>query len=179
MLSMHLGQEDVGAEPTDTTARLRPDRQGLRGGTNGPFLISTQLSKPAKPNQKNLNTISQNEKQLQQQQQQIEQQAELEGATQQQVQQEAKQQTQKQVQRARQQEEEGRAAGNRPAPADPAQGPPEDQGRRFRDAAAGQQAGSAAVYTLIATTSPSDIATEDLVSRLRDRPSRKRPRARA
>ena len=100
MLSMHLGQEDVGAEPTDTTARQAYDLigKGFGEGTNGPFLISAQLSKPAKPNQKNLNTISQNEKKLQQQQQQIEQQAELEGATQQQAQQEAKQQTQKQSQ---------------------------------------------------------------------------------
>ena len=143
-LSMHLGQEDVGAEPTDTTARQAYDLigKGFGEGTNGPFLISTQLSKPAKPNQKNLNTISQNEKQLQQQQQQIEQQALLEGATQQQARAGGKAADAEAVQRARQQEEEGRAAGDRPAPPDPAQGPPEDQGRRFRDAAAGQQAGN-------------------------------------
>ena len=87
-LSLRLGQEDVGAEPTDTTARQAYDliTEGFGAGTNGPFLISTQLSKPAKPDQKNLNKIDQNEKQLQQQQQQIEQQALLEGATQQQAQ---------------------------------------------------------------------------------------------
>ena len=84
------------ADRHDRSPGLRPDHEGFGAGTNGPFLISTQLSKPAKPDQKNLNTISQNEKQLQQQQQQIEQQAELEGATQQQAEQEAKQQTQKQ-----------------------------------------------------------------------------------
>ena len=98
-LSMRLGQEDVGAEPTDTTARQSYDliTKGFGAGTNGPFLISVQLSKPAKPDQKNLNTISQNEKQLQQQQQQIEQQALLEGATAAAgASSEAKQQTQKQ-----------------------------------------------------------------------------------
>ena len=45
------------------------------------------------------------------------------------------------VQRARQQEEAGRAAGDRPAPSDPANGPPEDQGRQVGDAAARQQEG--------------------------------------
>src|ERR671924_465357 len=99
-LSMRLGQEDVGAEPTDTTARQAYDLidEGFGPGTNGPFLISVQLSQPAKPDQKNLNTINQDEKQLQQQQQQIEQEALAEGATQQQAQQEAQQQTQKQSQ---------------------------------------------------------------------------------
>ena len=43
------------------------------------------------------------------------------------------------VQRARQQEEAGRAAGDRPAPPDPANRPPEDQGRQVGDAAARQQ----------------------------------------
>src|SRR5215211_6410195 len=97
-LSLRLGQEDVGAEPTDTTAREAYDllTKGFGAGTNGPFLISVQLSQPAKPDQKNLNSVDQKQKQLDQQQQQIEQQAMAEGATQQQAQQEAKQQTQKQ-----------------------------------------------------------------------------------
>ena len=47
-LSMHLGQEDVGAEPTDTTARQAYDliTKGFGAGTNGPFLISAQLASP-------------------------------------------------------------------------------------------------------------------------------------
>ena len=170
MLSMHLGQEDVGAEPTDTTARQAYDLigKGFGEGTNGPFLISTQLSKPAKPNQKNLNTISQNEKKLQQQQQQIEQQAELQGATQQQAQQEAKQQTQKQSKQL---------ANKKKKAEQPATDPRLQTLRKDLQKTKGvdsvtqplvNKQGTAAVYTLIATTAPSDLATEDLVSRLRD-----------
>ena len=169
-LSMHLGQEDVGAEPTDTTARQAYDLigKGFGEGTNGPFLISTQLSKPAKPNQKNLNTISQNEKQLQQQQQQIEQQALLEGATQQQAEQEAKQQTQKQS---------NELANKKKKAEQPATDPRLQTLRKDLQKTKGvdsvtqplvNKQGTAAVYTLIATTAPSDIATEALVSRLRD-----------
>ena len=141
-LSMRLGQEDVGAEPTDTTARQAYDliSEGFGAGTNGPFLISAQLSQPAKPDQKNLNKINQNEKQLQQQQQQIEQQALARGRDAAAGAGRGEAADAEAVQRARQQEEAGRAAGNRPAPPDPANRPPEDQGRQVGDAAAGQQA---------------------------------------
>jgi putative drug exporter of the RND superfamily len=169
-LSMRLGQEDVGAEPTDTTARQAYDLidEGFGPGTNGPFLISVQLSKPAKPDQKNLNTIDQNEKQLQQQQQQIEQEALLEGATQQQAQQEAKQQTQKQS---------NELASKKKQAEQPATDPRLQTLRKDLEKAKGVKSvtqplvnkkGTAAVYTLIPTTSPSNLDTEDLVSLLRD-----------
>ena len=82
-LSLRLGQEDVGAEPTDTTAREAYDliTKGFGAGTNGPFLISVQLSKPRQPDQKTSTRSVRTRRQLQQQQQQIEQQALLEGAT--------------------------------------------------------------------------------------------------
>src|ERR671923_1041179 len=169
-LSLRLGQEDVGAEPTDTTARQAYDLidEGFGAGTNGPFLISVQLSKPAKPDQKNLNKIDQNEKQLQAQQQQIEQQALLEGATQQQAQAEAKQQTQKQS---------NELANKKKQAEQPATDPRLQTLRKDLEKAKGVKSvtqplvnkkGTAAVYTLIPTTSPSDLDTEDLVSRLRD-----------
>ncbi len=169
-LSLRLGQEDVGAEPTDTTARQAYDLidKGFGPGTNGPFLISVKLSKPAKPDQKNLNTISQNEKKLQQQQQQIEQQALLEGATQQQAQAEAKQQTQKQS---------NQLASKKKQAEQPATDPRLQTLRKDLQKAKGVKSvteplvnkkGTAAVYNLIPTTSPSDLATEDLVSLLRD-----------
>ena len=169
-LSMHLGQEDVGAEPTDTTARQAYDLigKGFGEGTNGPFLISTQLSKPAKPNQKNLNTISQNEKQLQQQQQQIEQQAELEGATPQQAQQEAKQQTQKQSNQLAQKKKQAEQPATDPRLQTLRKDLQKTKGVDSVTQPLVNKKGTAAVYTLIATTAPSDIATEDLVSRLRD-----------
>ena len=140
-LSMRLGQEDVGAEPTDTTARQAYDliTKGFGAGTNGPFLISVNLSKAAKPDQKNLNTISQNEKQLQQQQQQIEQQAELEGATQQQAEDEAKQQTQKQSNDLANKKKKAEQPATDPRLQTLRNRPPEDQGRQVGDAAVGQQ----------------------------------------
>jgi putative drug exporter of the RND superfamily len=169
-LSLRLGQEDVGAEPTDTTARQAYDliSKGFGAGTNGPFLVSVQLSKPAKPDQKNLNKIDSQDKQLKQQQQQIEQEALLEGATQQQAQAEAKQQTQKQSKEL---------ANKKKKAEQPATDPRLQTMRSDLEKAKGVKSvseplvnkkGTAAVYTLIPTTSPSDLATEDLVSRLRD-----------
>jgi putative drug exporter of the RND superfamily len=169
-LSLRLGQEDVGAEPTDTTARESYDliTKGFGAGTNGPFLISVQLSKPAKPDQKNLNTISQEEKQLQQQQQQIEQQALLEGATQQQAEDEAKQQTQKQS---------NELANKKKKAEQPATDPRLQTMKKDLGKAKGVKSvseplvnkkGTAAIYNLIPTTSPSDLDTENLVTLLRD-----------
>jgi putative drug exporter of the RND superfamily len=169
-LSMRLGQEDVGAEPTDTTARQAYDLidRGFGPGTNGPFLISVRLSQPAKPDQKNLNTINQDEKQLQQQQQEIEQQALAEGATQQQAQQEAKQQTQKQS---------NELASKKKKAENPATDPRLQTLKKDLAKAKGVKSvseplvnkkGTAAVYNLIPTTSPSDLDTENLVTLLRD-----------
>jgi putative drug exporter of the RND superfamily len=169
-LSLRLGQEDVGAEPTDTTARQAYDliTEGFGAGTNGPFLISVQLSKPAKPDQKNLNKLDQQQKQLNQQQQQIEQEALLQGATQQQAKAEAKQQTQKQS---------NELANKKKQAEQPATDPRLQSMRKDLEKTKGVKSvteplvnkkGSAAVYTLIPTTSPSDLDTEDLVSRLRD-----------
>jgi putative drug exporter of the RND superfamily len=169
-LSLRLGQEDVGAEPTDTTARQAYDlmTQGFGEGSNGPFLISARLSKPAKPDQKNLNKISQQEQQLKAQQQQIEQAALLQGATQQQAQAEAKQQTQKQSNELAQKKKQA----EQPATDPRLQTLRTDLQKTGGVASVSQplvnKQGTAAVYTLIPTTSPSDLKTEDLVSHLRD-----------
>ncbi len=169
-LSMRLGQEDVGAEPTDTTARQAYDLidEGFGPGTNGPFLISAQLSKAAKPNQKNLNKISQNEKQLQQQQQQIEQQALLEGATQQQAQSEAKQQTKKQSNELANKKKQAEQPATDPRLQTLKKDLAKANGVKSVSEPLVNKKGTAAVYTLIPTTSPSDLKTEDLVSLLRD-----------
>jgi putative drug exporter of the RND superfamily len=183
-LSLRLGQEDVGAEPTDTTARESYDliTKGFGAGTNGPFLISAHLSKPAKPDQKNLNKVNQNQKQLnqqqqqlKQQQQQIEQEAELEGATQQQAESEAKQQTQKQSKELANNSNE--LANKKKQAEQPATDPRLQSLRTDLQKTKGVKSvtqplvnkkGTAAVYNLIPTTSPSDLDTENLVSRLRD-----------
>ena len=183
-LSMRLGQEDVGAEPTDTTARQAYDLidEGFGAGTNGPFLISAQLSKPAKPDQKNLNTISQDEKQLNQkqtelneQQQQIEQEALAEGATQQQAQQEAQQETQKQSSQLSSQSKEltnKKKQAENPATDPRLQTLKTDLGKAKGVKSVSEplvnKKGTAAVYNLIPTTSPSDLDTENLVTLLRD-----------
>jgi len=169
-LSMRLGQEDVGAEPTDTTARQAYDLidKGFGPGTNGPFLISVQLSQPAKPDQKNLNTINQDEKQLQQQQQQIEQQALAEGATQQQAQQEAQQQTQKQSNELASKKKKAENPATDPRLQTLKKDLAKAQGVKSVSEPLVNKKGTAAVYNLIPTTSPSDLDTEDLVTLLRD-----------
>src|SRR5919108_415478 len=169
-LSMRLGQEDVGAEPTDTTARQAYDLidKGFGPGTNGPFLISVQLSQPAKPDQKNLNTINQDEKQLQQQQQQIEQEALAEGVTQQQAQQEAQQQTQKQSQELANKKKKAENPATDPRLQTLKKDLAKAQGVKSVSEPLVNKKGTAAVYNLIPTTAPSDLDTENLVSRLRD-----------
>jgi RND superfamily putative drug exporter len=169
-LSLRLGQEDVGAEPTDTTARQAYDllTQGFGAGTNGPFLVSARLSDPAKPDQKNLNTINQQEQQLKTQQQQIEQQAMLQGASQQQAQAEAQQQTQKQSNELAQKKKQAEQPATDPRLQTLKKDLANTKGVKSVTEPLVNKQGTAAVYTLIPTTSPSDLKTEDLVSTLRD-----------
>jgi putative drug exporter of the RND superfamily len=169
-LSLRLGQEDVGAEPTDTTARQAYDltTKGFGEGTNGPFLISVQLSKPAKPDQKNLNKLDSQEKQLKQQQQQIEQEALLQGATQQQAEAEAKQQTQKQSDEISKKKKQAESPATDPRLTTLQKDLEKTKGVKAVTPPLVNKKGTAAVYTLIPTTAPSDLDTEDLVSRLRD-----------
>jgi len=169
-LSLRLGQEDVGAEPTDTTARQAYDLidKGFGPGTNGPFLISVHLSQPAKPDQKNLNEISQDEKKLQQQQQQIEQEALLQGATQQEAQQEAKQKTQKQSNELASKKKKAEQPATDPRLQSTKKDLAKAKGVKSVSEPLVNKKGTAAVYNLISTTSPSDLDTENLVSRLRD-----------
>jgi putative drug exporter of the RND superfamily len=53
VLQLHLGQSDVGALPTSTTARQAYDliAKGFGAGTNGPMLVAAKLGSPAKPAQ--------------------------------------------------------------------------------------------------------------------------------
>jgi RND superfamily putative drug exporter len=169
-LSMRLGQEDVGAEPTDTTARQAYDLidQGFGPGTNGPFLISARLSQPAKPDQKNLNQINQDEQKLQQQQQQIEQEALAEGATQQQAQQEAQQQTKQQSQELANKKKKAENPASDPRLQTLKKDLAKAKGVKSVSEPLVNKKGTAAVYNLIPTTSPSDLDTENLVTLLRD-----------
>jgi putative drug exporter of the RND superfamily len=177
-LSMRLGQEDVGAEPTDTTARQAYDLidKGFGAGTNGPFLISAQLSKPAKPDQKNLNKIDNQQKQLNQQssqqEQQLTEQLEAEGVPPDQASAQAKQQVQAGTKSQQQKLDNQKKKAEQPATDPRLQTLRTDlektKGVKSVTEPLVNKQGSAAVYTLIPTTSPSDLKTEDLVSRLRD-----------
>ncbi|HJY25735.1 MAG TPA: MMPL family transporter, partial [Actinomycetes bacterium] len=177
-LSMRLGQEDVGAEPTDTTARQAYDliTEGFGEGTNGPFLISAQLSKPAKPDQKNLNQIDQQQKKLNQQssqqEQQLTEQLEAEGVPPDQASAQAKQQVQAGTKSQQQQLDNKKKQAEQPATDPRLQTLRTDlqktKGVKSVTQPLVNKQGTAAVYTLIPTTSPSDLDTEDLVSDLRD-----------
>jgi uncharacterized membrane protein YdfJ with MMPL/SSD domain len=171
-LSLRLGQEDVGAEPTDTTARQAYDliTKGFGEGTNGPFLISVRLSDPAKPDSKKQQQLQQKQQQQDDGEQQQIEQLEAQGVPPDQ----AKQQVDDnpQTKQANDQLADEKKQVDSPA-SDPRLSSLQDdlkktQGVKSVTPPLVNSKGTAAVYTLIPTTAPSDLKTEDLVSRLRD-----------
>ena len=149
MLDLYLGQQDNGAMPESTDVRRASDglTAGFGAGTNGPLLISVDLSKqPAKADQANLDKLSKQEQdqkdKANQQASQQEQQTRSAGpaaragpgagptATRQ-----ADQQDRAAVGDPAQ---EARAARDRPAPAGPQDGRRQDGGRQEGHRAARQ-----------------------------------------
>ena len=59
--NLHLGQTNIGALPKDTQARQAYDRmtRGFGAGSNGPMLIAVDLTKPATNDQKQLDSVKQ------------------------------------------------------------------------------------------------------------------------
>jgi putative drug exporter of the RND superfamily len=171
-LSLRLGQEDVGAEPTDTTARQAYDliTKGFGAGTNGPFLISVRLSDPAKPDAKKQQQLQQKQQQQQAAEQQQVEQLEAQGVPPSQAQQQVQQNPQ--TQQANEQLSEEKKQVDSPA-SDPRLTSLQDDLKKTKGVKSVSpplvnSKGTAAVYTLIPTTAPSNLKTEDLVSRLRD-----------
>jgi len=173
-LSLRLGQEDVGAEPTDTTARQAYDliAKGFGAGTNGPFLISVQFSSsdPAKPDPKKQQQYKQKEQQQQESEQQQEQQLEAEGVPSDQAKQQVD--SSSQVKQANDQLSQEKKQVDSPA-TDPRLSSLQSDLQKTKGVQSvtpplANSKGTAAVYTLIPKTAPSDLDTEDLVSRLRD-----------
>src|SRR5512132_412410 len=173
-LSMRLGQEDVGAEPTDTTAREAYDllTKGFGAGTNGPFLISVQFSKshPAKPDPKKQQQYKQKQQQQQQSEQQQIQQLEAEGVPPDQAKQQVD--SSSQVKQANDQLAQEKKQVDSPA-TDPRLSSLQSDLEKTKGVKSvtpplANSKGTAAVYTLIPTTAPSDLDTEDLVAPLRD-----------
>jgi RND superfamily putative drug exporter len=170
VFQLHLGQSNVGALPSSTTARQAYDliSDGFGVGTNGPLLVSARLGSAAKPDQKQLDDIEQQQKDLQGKQQQIVQQGMAQGLTQQQAEQQADAQTKQQSDELASEHDQAESPATDPrlttlqkdmAKADDVQSvsPPTLD-----------KAGNAAVYTVIAKTAPSSRKTEDLVHNLRD-----------
>jgi putative drug exporter of the RND superfamily len=186
---LHLGQTNVGALPTDTQSRQAYDRMtaGFGPGSNGPMLIAVDLTKKATNDQKQLDDLNkqQSDQKAQQQQQaqkqtdQLTQQLEAQGVPPQQAQAQAEQQVQAQQQQdaAKQSDQSAQAAQQKTFLESTASDPRLQQLRTDLQKTPGVKSvtqplvngsGSAAVYTLNATTAPSDRKTEDLVTHLRD-----------
>jgi putative drug exporter of the RND superfamily len=169
VLDLHLGQSDVGALPTSTTARQGYDAigKGFGEGTNGPLLVAAELGKPAKPDQKQLDDVDNQQKQLKDQQQQIEQAALAQGATQQQAQAQAKQQTQKQSDELAKKKQQAESPATDPRLTDLSNAMAKTSGVKSVSPATVDKSGNAAVYTVISDSAPSSNQTEDLVNHLR------------
>jgi putative drug exporter of the RND superfamily len=176
-LDLYLGQQDNGAMPESTDVRRASDglTAGFGPGTNGPLLISVDLSdKPAKPDQQNLDKLSSDEqsqkdkanKQAQAQEEQLEAQGVPPAEAQ------AQPQLDKQISKIEQQSEAKRKQLEQPA-TDPRLQDLRDDLKKTSGVEKVSQPlvnkdGTAAVLNLTPTTEPSDRATADLVERLRD-----------
>ena len=169
MLNLHLGQSDTGALPKSTTSRQAYDRvgKGFGEGTSGPLLVAAELGKPAKPDQKTLNKIDNQQKQLEQHQQQIQQAALLQGATQQEAQAEAQQQTQAQSDELARKRKQAKSPATDPRLTQLSDSIAKTADVKSVSAPTLDERGTAAVYTVISDSAPSADATEDLVNELR------------
>jgi putative drug exporter of the RND superfamily len=186
-LDIYLGQQDNGAMPESTDARRANDglTAGFGPGTNGPLLISVDMSqKPAKPDQSNLDKISKQEKddkdkakqQAGKQEDQIAAQLEGEGVPPAEAQSQAQAQVQpqldKQLDDISNKSNEQRKKAEQPATDPRLQDLKKDiantSGVEKVSEPLVNKDGTAAVLDATPTTDPSDRATADLVERLRD-----------
>ena len=186
-LDLYLGQQDNRAMPESTDARRASDGMtaGFGAGTNGPLLVSVDMSrKPAKADQANLNKLSTQEQdqkdkanqQAAEQEQQIAAQLEAQGMPPAQAQAEAQSQVQpqldKQISKIEQQSKTQRKKLEQTATDPRLQDLKKDiakaSGVKKVSEPLVNSDGTAAVLNATPTTDPSDQATADLVDRLRD-----------
>jgi RND superfamily putative drug exporter len=170
LLQLTLGQSDVGALPKSTTARQAYDlmREGFGVGTNGPLLVAVKLGSKATPDQSNLNTINDQEKQLQDKQKQLTQQGMALGLTKQQAQQQAQQKTKAQSDELATQKKQAESPATDPRLQTVQKDMAKTKDVQSVSPPSLDKAGSTAVYTVVAKSSPSSQQTEDLVNDLRD-----------
>jgi len=178
-LSLYLGQQDNGAMPTSTDARKAYDglTAGFGAGANGPFLISVDLSKqPAKADQKQIDQINSGEKdnkkkandQADQQEQQLEDQGVPPDQAQAQVQPQLDKQLDQIKSKASDQRKKAENLGTDPRLQDLRDDLKKTSGVKSVTQPLVNKDGTAAVLNLTPTTAPSDEATADLVTKLRD-----------
>src|SRR5215208_7172379 len=177
VLNLHLGSSDNGELPKETTARQAYDliTEGFGPGANGPLLVSTRLGTAAKPDQKQLDDVKKKEDQQKQQEaqkeQQVTQQLIAQGVPPDQAQTQAKQQVQKQAEPQQKKLDQKKKEAESPS-TDTRLTKLENVIAKDPDIKAVYPAtvdhvGTAAVFTAVPKTAPSDRATEDLVKRLR------------
>jgi putative drug exporter of the RND superfamily len=150
VLNLELGQQNNGQMPKSTEVRQAYDllSKGFGPGVNGPFLVAVDFgSDPAHNNQKKLNQVTQQQ-----------QQAAAAGV----------QQTPAQQQQAAQQEQFLKSKASDPRLVKLQNKIKKTNGVKEVSGAAVDKSGSAATFSVIATTSPSSDATSDLVRKLRD-----------
>ena len=186
-LDLYLGQQDNRAMPESTDARRASDGMtaGFGAGSNGPLLMSVDMSKqPAKADQKQIDKINSGEQddkdkakqQAQQQEQQLAGQLEAQGMPPAQAQSQAQAQVQpqldKQLDKITDQADQQRKKAKQPA-TDPRLQDLRDDVKKTAGVKSVTEPlvnndGTAAVLNATPTTDPSDRATADLVERLRD-----------
>jgi RND superfamily putative drug exporter len=170
VLSLQLGQNDVGADPKSDTTREAYDliTKGFGVGQNGPLLVAVKFGTPAKPDQSKIHQIDQQEAQLKQKQQQIVQQGLAAGLSQQQAQAQAQQKTSQQQAQLEAQKKQASSSASDPRLTKLQDDIKKTPGVKSVSPATTDKKADTAVFTAVATTSPSDEKTETLVNHLRD-----------
>ena len=153
---LHLGQTNIGALPKDTQSRQAYDRmsRGFGPGSNGPMLIAVDLTKPAQNDQKQLDSVKQQQSDAQAQQRRPQHQDQSMHAD--------------QAAQTQQQEQFLASTASDPRLQTLQTDLQKTNGVKSVTQPLVNSDGTAAVYTLIATTAPSSRKTEDLVNTLRD-----------
>ncbi len=187
VLGLYLGQQDNGALAESTEARKAYDGMttAFGAGSNGPLLVSVDLSKkPAKADQSNIDKVNKTEKddkdkaqtKADDKEQQVTEQLEASGVPPDEAQQQAESEVQpglkKQLDQITQKSDSQRKKAQNLATDPRLQDLRDDikktQGVKSVTEPLVNKDGTAAVITATPTTAPSDEATSDLVTTLRD-----------
>jgi RND superfamily putative drug exporter len=186
-LGLYLGQQDNGALSESTEARKAYDGMtaAFGAGSNGPLLVSVDMSqKPAKADQSNIDKINQTEKddkdkaqtQADDKEQQVAEQLEASGMPPDEAQQQAEAEVQPGLQKqlgdittkSDDQRKKAKQLATDPRLQDLRDDIKKTKGVKSVTEPLVNKDGTAAVITATPTTAPSDEATADLVTTLRD-----------